>query len=246
MMTFLIVIHIFVFENYYFFGINTILKLKYSLSKYNPFEVTFFASSIFLSIVVLFDFMYIEYTLKLFCMFSLAFLYNSKTEQKNKWYFIALFFATISNLFFIFQEISYLTIGLVSFIIYRVIILTIVIHATQKFYFLAVLIGTILFLIPLIYFVLLSYDSFQDSLIPAIVNVILIAVLGGMSVSNYLMEPAEKNTWLLISTLLFAFLTVIFVIQKYYIFIPILDSIRIIVLMGAHYIFYRYMLLTSN
>jgi hypothetical protein len=94
--------------------------------------------------------------------------------------------------------------------------------------------------------VLLSYDSFQDSLIPAIVNVILIAVLGGMSVSNYLMEPAEKNTWLLISTLLFAFLTVIFVIQKYYIFIPILDSIRIIVLMGAHYIFYRYMLLTSN
>lgn len=179
-------------------------------------------------------------------MLSLALLYFNKSNRKSKWYFSALFFATVSNLFFISDDMSSLTLGMITYLVYRLFTIIIVVKATQKCYLVSVLIGTILFLTPLIYFILLNQDSFSQSLIPAVINVFLISILGGLSVSNYLMEEGVKNTWLLISTIAFAFLAVIFVIQKYYLFIPILDSLRVIVLMGAHYIFYRYMLLSEN
>jgi len=217
--------------------------LKNLVIKHNLIEVVFFTTSILLAFIVLFDDFLFEVFLKIICMLSLASLYYIHSFHINKAYFFILFFATISNVFFIFDEISYLTLGMFSYVIYRLITIVIVVKATQKLYFFSIIIGMILFLLPLIYFILLNQGSFEQSLIPAIVNVVLISVLGGLSISNYLMEPSEKNTWLLISTLLFGFLAVLFVIQKYYLFIPILDSLRSIVFMCAHYIFYRYMLL---
>lgn len=220
--------------------------MKEKLAKYNPYEVTFFVTSVLLALLVQFNQFVFESLLKIVCMLSLAFLYQTKTKRNNKWYFFALFFATVSNLFFILDEISYLTIGMFSYIVYRLLTIVIVIKATQKCYLVSVLIGTVLFLTPLIYFILLNQDSFNQSLIPAIINAFLISILGGLSVSNYLMEEGVKNTLLLISTISFAFLAAIFVIQKYYLYIPILDSLRVIVLMGAHYIFYRYILLSES
>lgn len=216
------------------------------MAKYNRYEVVFFSSNILLAFLVLFNNLLLEYFLKIISMLSLALLYFDQSNSKSKWYFAALLFATISNLFFISSNMSSLTFGMITYLIYRLLTIIIVVKATQKCYIISVLIGIVLFLTPLIYFILLNQDSFNQSLIPAIINVFLISILGGLAVSNYLMEEGVKNTWLLISTLLFAFLAVIFVIQKYYLFIPILDSLRVIVLMGAHYIFYRYMLLAEK
>ena len=64
------------------------------------------------------------------------------------------------------------------------------------------LLGAVLFMTPLLYFIILNQDSFGQSLVPAVINVFLISTIGGLSVSNYLMEEGEKNTWLLISTIL--------------------------------------------
>ena len=155
-------------------------------------------------------------------------------------------FAGISNLFFTREDSSSLTWGMIAYLVYRLFIIIIVVKATRKWYIVPVVIGTVLFLTPLIYFILLNQDSFDQSLIPAIINAFLIAFLGGLSVSNYLMEEGVKNTWLLISSILFAFLAIILVIQKYYLYIPILESVRVIVLMGAHYIFYRYIMLAEK
>lgn len=220
--------------------------MKNRTTKYSPYEIVFFTTSVLLAFLVLFDNLFVEYFLKIISMLSLALLYFKKSSRKNKWYFSALLFATVSNLFFISDDISSLTLGMFAYLFYRLLTIIIVVKTTQKCYLLSVIIGTILFLTPLIYFIILNQGSFEQSLIPAVVNVVLISILGGLSVSNYLMEEGVKNTWLLISTILFAFLAVIFVIQKYYLFIPLLDSLRVIVLMGAHYIFYRYVLLSES
>jgi hypothetical protein len=216
--------------------------LKNMLTKYNPYELVFFTNGILLAILVLFDYLVAEYFFKIFSFLFLGILYYYNSSIKNKWYFSALFFATFSNIFFVSNELVSLTIGMIAYLLYRFITIGIVINATQKIYLVAVSLGAILFLAPLSYFVLLNHDSFEHSLLPAILNVVMISILGGLSVSNYFMEASIKNTLLLISTTLFAFLAVIFLIQKYYLFIQILESIRVIVLMGAHYIFYRYML----
>lgn len=80
----------------------------------------------------------------------------------------------------------------------------------------------------------------------AIVNVVLVSILGGLSLSNYLMEEGFKHTWLLVSTLLYTIIVFLFVIQKYYLFIPIFQPIRVLVLMSAHYFFYLYILMTEK
>lgn len=220
--------------------------LKNRLAKYNPYELAFFANGILLAILVLFDFSVVEYFFKILSLLFLGILYNFNSTIKNKWYFSALFFATISNIFFVSNELVALTIGMIAYLLYRFLTIRIVINATQKIYLVAVSLGAILFVTPLSYFILLNHDSFEHSLLPAILNVVMISILGGLSVSNYFMEASVQNTLLLISTTLFAFLAVIFLIQKYYLFIPVLESIRVIVLMAAHYIFYRYMLLTEK
>jgi hypothetical protein len=220
--------------------------LKSMLAKYNPFELAFFANGILLAIIVLFDYFFIEYFFKILSLLFLGILYNFNSKIKNKWYFSALFFATISNIFFVSNELVALTIGMIAYLLYRFLTIRIVINATQKIYLVAVSLGAILFVTPLSYFILLNHDSFEHSLLPAILNVVMISILGGLSVSNYFMEASVQNTLLLISTTLFAFLAVIFLIQKYYLFIAVLESIRVIVLMAAHYIFYRYMLLTEK
>ena len=160
-------------------------------------------------------------------------------------YLATLLFATLSNLFFISDDIDTLTLGMLAYLIYRILTIIIVYKSTNKFYLVSMLLGAVLFMTPLLYFIILNQDSFGQSLVPAVINVFLISIIGGLSVSNYLMEEGVKNTWLLISTILFAFLAVIFVIQKYYMYIQILDSLRVIVFMGAHYIFYRYLLLSE-
>jgi hypothetical protein len=216
--------------------------LKSLMAKYNPYELAFFANGILLAIIVLFDYFVIEYFFKILSLLFLGILYNFNSTIKNKWYFLALFFATISNIFFVSNELVALTIGMIAYLLYRFLTIRIVINATQKIYLVAVSLGAILFVTPLSYFIILNHDSFEHSLLPAILNVVMISILGGLSVSNYFMESSVQNTLLLISTTLFAFLAVIFLIQKYYLFIPVLESIRVIVLMAAHYIFYRYML----
>lgn len=220
--------------------------LKSMQAKYNPFELAFFANGILLAIIVLFDYFFIEYFFKILSLLFLGILYNFNSSIKNKWYFSALFFATISNIFFVSNELVALTIGMIAYLLYRFLTIRIVINATQKIYLVAVSLGAILFVTPLSYFIILNHDSFEHSLLPAILNVLMISILGGLSVSNYFMEASVQNTLLLISTTLFAFLAVIFLIQKYYLFIPVLESIRVIVLIAAHYIFYRYMLLTEK
>lgn len=220
--------------------------LKIMLAKYNPYELAFFANGILLAILVLLDYFIVEYFFKILSLLFLGILYNFNSSIKNKWYFWALFFATISNILFVSSELVSLTIGMIAYLLYRFLIIRIVINATQKIYLVAVSLGGILFLTPLSYFILLNHGSFEYSLLPAILNIVMISILGGLSVSNYFMEASIKNTLLLISTTLFAFLAVIFLIQKYYLFIPVLESIRVIVLMGAHYIFYRYILLTEK
>lgn len=219
--------------------------MKSIKTKYNPYETVFFTIGILLTILVLFEHLFLEYFFKSVSLIFLALLYYKNSNEKSLLYLATLLFATLSNLFFISDDIDTLTLGMLAYLIYRILTIIIVYKSTNKFYLVSMLLGAVLFMTPLLYFIILNQDSFGQSLVPAVINVFLISTIGGLSVSNYLMEEGEKNTWLLISTILFAFLAVIFVIQKYYMYVQILDSLRVIVFMGAHYIFYRYLLLSE-
>jgi hypothetical protein len=63
---------------------------------------------------------------------------------------------------------------------------------------------------------LASSDVPEESFAVMVLQNILISVLGGLAVSNYMMHDNRRNSWLLICGLLFVALQFIVFIEKYY------------------------------
>lgn len=220
---------------------------EYLLNRYFKVLSVVFIVMIFLLIfVTFFENKTIEYILKSISIPVLMLLYITTSKRKNKSYLVALLCAAVSNVLFISTDVELLNYGLIAFLIYRIITIVLVIKASPKLSFFTVAVGSVFFLFPLLYFIVLTYSSLGQSFFVAVINVILISILGGLSLSNYLMEEGFKHTWLLISTFLYTIIVFLFVIQKYYLFIPIFQPIRVLVLMSAHYFFYLYLLMSEE
>ena len=187
-----------------------------------------------------------EYVLRMICIPTLMVLYFITSKSKNKLYLFSLLMATISNVLFIPKDLVFLKYGLIAFLVYRIITLYLVMKNSPKLTFFSVIIGSIFFLFPLLYFIILIEDSLGDSFFSGLINMILVSILGGMSLTNYLLESNFKHISLLTSTLLYTFLVLLFVIQNYFLYIRIFEPLRVIVLMAAHYFFCMYLLLTEN
>lgn len=199
-----------------------------------------------LIVVVFFEYKTIEYILKSISIPVLMVLYVATSKRKSKSYLVALLCAALSNVLFISTNSDLLNYGLIAFLFFRIITIFLVVKASPKLSLFTVGIGSVFFLFPLLYFIVLTQDSLGQSFLVAIINVFLVSILGGLSLSNYLMEEGFKHTWLLISTFLYTIIVFLFVIQKYYLFIPIFQPIRVLVLMAAHYFFYLYILMTEK
>ena len=187
-----------------------------------------------------------EYVLRMICIPTLMVLYFITSKSKNNLYLFSLLMATISNVLFIPKDLVFLKYGLIAFLVYRIITLYLVMKNSPKLTFFSVIIGSIFFLFPLLYFIILIEDSLGDSFFSGLINIILVSILGGMSLTNYLLESNFKHISLLTSTLLYTFLVLLFVIQNYFLYIRIFEPLRVIVLMAAHYFFCMYLLLTEN
>jgi hypothetical protein len=213
----------------------------FKIQLFKNLSFAYIAVVLFLAIVVLVNqSVFYEIILRTLSLPLLLILYYLVSPQRSLWYIIALIFASISNVLFVFNDSLLLNYGLFAFLLFRGITIYLVLKATKKKSVFAIFVGSIFFLFPLLYFIALTQDSLGQSFYISLVNVILISFLGGISLSNYLLEEGFKHTWLLLSTLLFAFLVFLFVIQKYYLYIPVFQPIRVLVLMAAHYFFMIY------
>jgi uncharacterized membrane protein YhhN len=172
------------------------------------------------------------------------FIYFLSSFRKNKRYLISLLFSLLSILFlFLKSDIGVLAATL-FFLIFIVLITQIVIKNTNKISFIPVILGFLPFLSILFYLIFLTYSSLGLNYVPSIINALIISFLGGLAVSNFVLEEDNmKNIWLLISTLLFILLIFVFMIEKYYLSVQVFKPIRTISFFGGHYLFMRYLLL---
>jgi hypothetical protein len=133
------------------------------------------------------------------------------------------------------------------FLIFEVLITRIVILNTKKINFIPIALGFLPFLSILFYLIFLTYSSLGINYLPSIVNAFIISFLGGIAVSNYMLEEDNmKNIWLLISILMFVLLIFIFMIEKYYISVQIFKPLRTLCFFGGHFLFMRYLLLSEH
>jgi hypothetical protein len=173
---------------------------------------------------------------------SLMAIYFFTSSERNRFYFGSLFFAMISNIFFLSTTPDFLMYGMLAFMIYRILTLTIVLKLLPKQKFLPFILACLPFLFIFSSLINLTMNSLSSSIYPVIMNGILMSALCGISLSNYIMDENRTNSWLAISVLLSVVLAYLFMIQKYYFPNNVFQPISALVFSIAHYTFYKFVL----
>jgi hypothetical protein len=195
---------------------------------------------------VYFNNFFIILTTRVGGIFLLCLIYLMSTFRNDKIYLLSMFFSLLSILSIFIESEKGLLIATIFFVIYRILTIHIVIKKTKKVKLFPIILGFLPFLSILIYLIFLTQSSLGLNYIPAIVNALLISFLAGIALSNYVLEDDIKNSWLLISTILFALLIFIFMIKTYYVEMQLFKPIQTICFFGGHYFFMRYIILSEH
>lgn len=173
-------------------------------------------------------------------------LYYLTSLKKNKLYLFSLFFSLLSILFLFIKSETGILSATIFFLLFIILTTKIVIKNSSKIKFIPVVLGFLPFLSILFYLIFLTYSSLGINYIPAIINALLLSFLGGLAVSNYVLEDNIRNIWLLMSMLLFTLLIFVFMIEKYYLEVQVFKPIRTVCFFAGHYLFMRYILLSEH
>jgi hypothetical protein len=209
-------------------------------------NILFFGITSLLIIVEYFQFQEVVFYLKPLLIPSLFVLYIFKTNEICKYYLLALFFAFLSNVFLLFSEPTLLLYGIIAFLFYRLTSIIVVLKNGDRVALLPVSLATIPFLFMFSYLIDMMVSPDHRSFYATIVNDIIISIFCGIGLSNYVLNDSKQNSWLLISTLLFTFLVILFMFDKFYLSFQIFKPLSALVFSLAHYAFLKFMEKSEN
>jgi YhhN-like protein len=177
---------------------------------------------------------------------ALMALYFVTSETRNMYYFAALFFAVCSNIFFLSSAQQFLLYGIVAFMFFRILTIVVVLKLIRKLPMLPFVVACIPFIFIFSCLINLTMSTLSTSFYPAIINGILISILSGIALSNYVLDDNRTNSWLAISTLLAVVLVYLFMIQKYYFPNEVFQPISALIFACAHYAFYKFVVISEK
>jgi len=179
---------------------------------------------------------------------TLMIVYFFSSSVRSSLFFLAMLFSAITNVLFIPDTPESLYLALIIFTFHRVFVLALMIRLLKMRDWVPPLIGAVPFL--LIFFYMLFNSEFpQDTFWILCIQNVLISVLAGLALSNYIMVDNRQNSWLLICGLLFVALQVIVFIEKYYLAYlspVILRPIAMGLNAFAFYTFYEFVISTEK
>lgn len=199
--------------------------------------------------VMIFEFLEVKellYLLKPVLVPVLLYIYLNTSNVKGFYYIVSLFFALLANVFFISSQNSSITIATVFYVFSRFLVFYIVFQKFDYKKILPTLIGSIPFISVFLYLLLLSFPILNFNFYIFLIQAIIMALLGGYSVAEYLILSNKKNYFFILSCAAFSFLQSIYLIKYYYIDIAIFKPIAILLYSVGQYAFLRFYLLSEK
>lgn len=206
----------------------------------------YFVVGFFEIIAEFFNEIWLMYILKPLLIPLLASVYWIKSKERNTYFIAALFFVLLANIFFISKDFNSIVIASVFFIIYRALITYVVITKVQIKSFLPVFLGTIPFLAAYVYLAFLTKEELGVGFPIYVIQILILSFLGGLALSNFIIEDSKRNFWLLVHTILFAIIQFILVVKLYYISIAIFQPFSMVLYIVGQYAIYRFMIYTEK
>lgn len=179
---------------------------------------------------------------------TLIVLYWFSSPRRQPLYIVAMLLSSATNLMFIPNDLQMLRCALIVFTVHRILVIVLIFRILKLRDYIPIIIGTVPFLLVFFY-MLVSSDVPENTFWVMVIQNILISIIGGVAVSNYMMQDNKKNSWLLICGLLFVALQFIVFVEKYYLmgFSPeILRPTAMGLNAFAFYTFYEFVLTTEK
>ncbi|WP_367753373.1 hypothetical protein [Flavobacterium sp. WC2430] len=167
-------------------------------------------------IEVVSDDSYIQYTIKPLQIMLLFALYSYTSIRKNPLFFINMIFLLIGRMLFVPKEKHMLFYALIAVFFHRIIEIYYVIKLTKIKDYIPPLLASIPFLIYFLYLVSIPDSVLIRSYLILIVQIVLISVLSGIILSQYLLTFNRKDIWLFVYGIMSLMQTFVIFIEKFY------------------------------
>lgn len=176
----------------------------------------------------------------------LMLVYRKTSRRQHPLFYLTMFFSFLTNIFFLPVFPDFLFVALIAFTLHRIVLLTYVIKIVKIKDYFPLIIGFIPFFCLFSYVFKFAGDVPEIMYGIIVLQNIMISLLGGIALSNYIVNDNGKNSWLYMSGLLFVLLQFVIFIERYYITIAIFRPLAMALNVCAFYCFYRFILSTEK
>lgn len=169
-------------------------------------------------------------------------LYWYSSNKKDYLFFLTIGTSLITNVLFIPNHLNLIFIALVVFVIHRIITIYYILKVKKIKDFVPIILASIPFML------LFFYIFFDTELVSRkiyyilIIHNILISLLGGIAISDYIMNNSTFSYWLLICVISFVTLHFIIFLEKFYIDLLIFRPIAMSLNIFAYFTFYKFII----
>jgi len=173
----------------------------------------------------------------------LGILYFILSKHQSKLFYLLLGLLLISNVLFLYRYSFLFIFGIIAFILLRIVSLIIIFKITKERNYLQIIVASFPFLVIFFYLISVTNEITDFEFNTLILQSILISILAGVSITNYLKNENRQHSWLLISSLLFIGLRFIVFIERFIvsdITITINRPIEVVLNTFAFYTFLKY------
>lgn len=191
----------------------------------------------------LFDFFATATALRIVSPILLLLLYLNHRAKKEILFFVMIMLLLLSNFFCYCDGRMFFIWWIVIFILLRIVTLALILKLTADKNYLHIVVASFPFLVIFFYLISATTEIPEYEFNLLILITTLISLLGGVSAVNYFKNDNRKNSWLLISTLLFVGYYFIILIEHYFtsnLDLMIYKPIEIVLNIFAFYTFYKY------
>ncbi|WP_298118946.1 hypothetical protein [Flavobacterium sp.] len=185
--------------------------------------------------------------LKPFILPLLLGIYLIKSTSKSVLYILAIVINWIANILFLFEHSKYITLAAIFFIFSKLFVVAKVYKEIKLPSLFPFTIGTIPFLFLFIYlnFLIFQDIDFQTFLI-TIIHSVVMSLMGGIALGNYIMRNDKVSKFLLVSALFYAFNILFLGIKFYYIDLSFLKPLSMVFFILGHFSLLQFILLSER
>ena len=189
----------------------------------------------------------LQYFSKPFILPALAAFYWLSTKKQSSLYLAALLFNWVANILFVTINFKLLLVASVLFLLHSILILIKIFKEEKELSFVPIALGSIPFLFLFLSLINLVYESiFGGQFYLILFQVVLMTLLGGYSLANFIIKNTISSKILMISSLFFGVNLFILGIKYYYIDFSFLKPISMIFFILGHYTLCYFMILRER